>query len=50
MRKPTKLLATAFVLATAGLGGVANATERSLSICDMEPTSFEVWFIQKFYC
>ncbi|MBX7494552.1 hypothetical protein K3172_01635 [Qipengyuania sp. 6B39] len=50
MRKSTKLLATAFALATVGLGGVASAGERSPSICDMEPTSFEVWFLQKFYC
>lgn len=27
----------------------AIAQERS-SICDMEPTSFNVWFLQKFYC
>ena len=27
----------------------AIAQERS-TICDMEPTSFNVWFLQKFYC
>ena len=28
----------------------ATAPVAAVSICDFEPTTFEMWFIQQFYC
>jgi len=28
----------------------ASAPVSALSVCDLEPTTFEIWFIQTFYC
>jgi hypothetical protein len=38
-----------FAIAVAMFVG-ATAPVKAVSICDMDATTFEIWFIQQFYC
>jgi hypothetical protein len=43
-----KKLATVVIAAALLFGATAPVSAES--ICDLEPTTFEIWFIQQFYC
>jgi hypothetical protein len=43
-----KRLAKLVIVAAVLVG--ATAPVSAVSICDLEPTTFEIWFIQQFYC
>ena len=38
------------IVATVALSGTAAPLSARVGICDIKSESFEVWFIQKFYC
>lgn len=43
-----KKLAKLAIVAALLIG--ATAPVSAVSICDLSPTTFEIWFIQQFYC